>query len=217
MNNLLLIEDDHDYAQSFQAYMQQQQFAVNHVASLDYQIIDEAIKKKPKVIILDFFFGCDNSIEMYLHLKKYQIPIIYLTSNTNSNDELLLLKAGVSDYIDKLKPFAVILQKIKKHMEIPKLNYDFFGNTLDVETKTINGNFKLTDNEYKILRILIQNLGIYVTSETLMLELWNDNVFIEKNTLFVAIKRLREKLRKYELNVVIDSQKNQGYQLNELS
>ncbi len=218
MINILLIEDDEDYAKTFTEYMKKNNIIVTHVASLEQNLIMREIEKNPKVIILDFFFNGDNSINIYSYLKKYNIPIVYLTSNTKSEDEISLLKQGVSDYIDKLKPLAVIYEKIKKYINAGnQLEYDFFNNTLNIETKLINNKYKLTENEYKILLILIKNIGKNVSTESIMIELWNDNTFIEKNTVFVAMKRLREKLRKFNLNVVIISEKAKGYKLDELS
>lgn len=217
MDKVFIIEDDYNYSQALSNFLDCQGFScivVNEMSNTK-KIEDVVSTEQPQIIIMDYYFE-DNmtSVNLMTYLKKYQIPIIYLTSNQNVNDELDLYKLGVSDFINKEKPFAIISEKIKLLLN-HSLDYNFFGNTLNVETKKINDQIKLTDNEYRILRLLIKSIPNYVSSEELMVELWNERIFIEKNTLFVAIKRLREKLDKYELNVIIKSQKNMGYTIDE--
>lgn len=215
MINILLIEDDIDYANYFIDHMQTNAMNVIHINQLDIDQIKYEITKNPDLIILDFFFGSENSLNSYGYLKNLGIPIMYLTSNTDSLAEEKLLKDGIEDYIDKIKPLSIIETKIRKIIQKTKLEYKFFENTLNVETKKINNICKLTDNEYKIMMSLIKNIEEYVITEEIMIELWNDNVFIEKNTLAVAIKRIREKLLKYEIKVIIESKKGKGYRLSE--
>lgn len=217
MINILLIEDNHDYAKYFSEYMLKKEINVNHIDQLNIEEINNKIKKNPDLIILDFFFDNENSLNVYSYLKKKNIPVIYLTSNDDIKVEENLLKQGVEDYIDKIKPLSIIEVKIRKLIETVKIEYQFFGNTLNIETKKINNNCKLTENEYKILMCLIKNIGNYVLAEEIMIELWNEKIFIEKNTLVVAIKRMREKLQKYELNVSIATKKCEGYKLNEIT
>lgn len=217
MDKIFIIEDDYNYSQALSNYLDCQGFSCLNASDVtDIKQIEHVItSEQPQLIIMDYYFeGMTTSVNLMSYIKKYQIPLIYLTSNQNASDELKLYQLGISDFISKEKPFAIISEKIKLLLH-NNLDYQFFGNTLNVETKKINEQIKLTDNEYRILLLLIKSIPNYVSSEELMVELWNESIFIEKNTLFVAIKRLREKLDKYELNVVIKSQKNLGYTIDE--
>ncbi len=216
MIKILLIEDDKDYANYFSDYMKNKGIVVYHHEQLDVKHLELILQKNPDLIIMDFFFGDENSLNLFGYLQNKQLPILYLTSNKDERIEEKLLKQGVVDYIDKLKSLAVIETKIKKTVNEHSLEYKFWNNYLTIETKIINDKCKLTNNEYKIMIELIKNLDNYVSTEQIMISLWNDNIFIERNTLVVAIKRLREKLRKYNIQVVIVSQKNKGYKLNEI-
>lgn len=217
MIKILLIEDDNDYATFFCEYMEKKTINVTHINQLDIKKITQEVAKNPDLIILDFFFGTSNSLNVFSYLKNLEIPIVYLTSNDNSENEVNLLRQGVEDYIDKFKSLEIIETKIRKLVKSNNFECHFWGNTLNIETKKINGTCKLTENEYQIMMSLIKAIPNYISTEEIMIALWNDNIFIEKNTLVVAIKRLREKLRKNEINVVINSQKGKGYTLNEFS
>ncbi len=216
MIDILLIEDDNDYANSFIKHMNKENLIVSHLNSLDEKDILEEIKKSPKVIVLDFFFGNNTSINTYLFLKKFNIPIIYLTSNNSLDDEAMMLKYGVVDYVDKLKPMDIIYQKISNNIKVIKKELEFYSNVLDIESKKLNGIISLTNNEYSILLLLIKNIGSYVDKKEIMIELYNDNEFAQTNTISVAIKRLREKLKKNNLNIAIGLEKNKGYYIYEI-
>ncbi len=216
MIDILLIEDDNDYANGFIRYMNNQDLVVSHLNKLDEKKILEEISKSPKVIILDFFFGNNTSINTYLFLKKFNIPVIYLTSNNSLEDEAIMLKYGVVDYVDKLKSFDIIFQKISNNINVIKKELEFFSNFLDIENKKINKSISLTNNEYAILLLLVKNIGSYVDKKEIMIELYNDNEFAQANTISVAIKRLREKLKKNNLNVGIGLEKNKGYYIYEI-
>ncbi len=216
MIDILLIEDDNDYANSFIRHMNKENLIVSHLNSLDEKYISEEILKSPKVIVLDFFFGHKTSINTYLFLKKFNIPIIYLTSNNSLEDEAMMLKYGVVDYVDKLKPMDIIYQKISNNIKVIKKEIEFYSNVLDIENKKLNKTISLTNNEYSILLLLVKNIGSYVDKKEIMIELYNDNEFAQTNTISVAIKRLREKLKKNNLNVAIGLEKNKGYYIYEI-
>ncbi len=216
MIDILLIEDDIDYAKSFVKHMNEQDLIVSHISVLDEKDILEEISKSPKVIVLDFFFGNNTSLNTYLFLKKFNIPVLYLTSNNSLDDESMMLKYGVNDYVDKLKPMDIIYQKISNNIKVVKKELEFFSNVLDIENKKLNDTISLTNNEYSILLLLVKNIGNYVDKKEIMIELYNDNEFAQTNTISVAIKRLREKIKKNNLNVVIGLEKNKGYYIYEI-
>ncbi|WOO87862.1 response regulator transcription factor [Mollicutes bacterium LVI A0039] len=216
MIKVLFVEDDPDYAEYFIKYMASKSIEVIHINQLDMNKITEATKESPNVIVLDFFLGSEDTSNAFAALKNTGIPIIYLTSNDNLQTEATLLKQGAEDYISKLKPLEIIETKITKLACGLKPHYSFWGNTLDMETKKINDEVKLTDNEYQIMIALIKGNSQHVAVETLMLSIWNEDLFIERNTLVVAIKRLREKLRKHQINAMISSEKGKGYALYEI-
>ncbi len=216
MIDILLIEDDIDYAKSFVKHMNEQDLIVSHISVLDEKDILEEISKSPKVIVLDFFFGNNTSLNTYLFLKKFNIPVLYLTSNNSLDDESMMLKYGVNDYVDKLKPMDIIYQKISNNIKVVKKELEFFSNVLDIENKKLNDTISLTNNEYSILLLLVKNIGNYVDKKEIMIELYNDNEFAQTNTISVAIKRLREKIKKNNLNVAIGLEKNKGYYIYEI-
>ena len=77
---------------------------------------------------------------------------------------------------------------------------------------TVNGQkLELTKNENRILSALLSKKGTIVSRNTLMQQLWDDDCFVDENTLSVNINRLRKKLESAGLPDFITTKKGQGY------
>lgn len=77
---------------------------------------------------------------------------------------------------------------------------------------SVNGtSVELTRNEFRILRTLLENKGRIVSRQDLMLTLWQDDCYVEENTLTVNVGRLRKKLEEAGLRDVIVTKPGQGY------
>ena len=70
---------------------------------------------------------------------------------------------------------------------------------------------ELTKNETKILSILIENRGSIVSRNKMMDALWDNDMFVDDNTLTVNINRLRKKLEEAGVSNVIETKRGQGY------
>ena len=70
---------------------------------------------------------------------------------------------------------------------------------------------ELTKNEIKILSLLIKNKEKVVSREKIMMSLWNDDEFVNDNTLTVNITRLRGKINELGLKDIIKTKKGIGY------
>ena len=74
---------------------------------------------------------------------------------------------------------------------------------------------ELTKNEFKIMQLLFEGSGNIVSRESMMKRLWDDECFVDDNTLTVNINRLRKRLEEAGLSDFIVTRKGIGYQLGE--
>jgi len=74
---------------------------------------------------------------------------------------------------------------------------------------------ELTKNEFRIIQILFENAGNVVSRENIMKRLWDNECFVDENTLTVNINRLRKRLEDVGLKSLILTRKGVGYQLEE--
>jgi len=88
------------------------------------------------------------------------------------------------------------------------------GVTLNLGESTLlygEERIELTKNEFKIMQLLMENIGNTVTREHIMKTLWETESFIDDNTLTVNITRLRRKLESIGLADYIVTKKGIGY------
>ena len=127
---------------------------------------------------------------------------------------------GGDDFIAKPFDLNVLTAKVQAVLrrtydlsgKVPMLEHrgailNLYDTTLTYEGEKVN----LTQNEFKILQILMENKGRLVSRDTLMTKLWETDDYIEENTLTVNIARLRKKLEKAGLDEFITTKVGGGY------
>ncbi len=75
------------------------------------------------------------------------------------------------------------------------------------------GKTDLSKNEFRILQALFEHAGEAISRESIMKKLWDDECFVDDNTLTVNINRLRKKLEAEGIGNLIVTKKGVGYQL----
>ena len=141
-------------------------------------------------------------------------PVIFLTARTAAADELAGFAAGGDDYIKKPYNPSVLLARIARLLRPERRRISAGGLTLDEEdfTVTFEGRAaSLTKTEQRILRSLLSRP--LCKKEELIEELWTDSCYVDENTLYVHINRLREKLRSIGAEGRIRTVRGVGYKL----
>ncbi|CAM5718386.1 DNA-binding response regulator OS=Lysinibacillus sphaericus OX=1421 GN=LS41612_01105 PE=4 SV=1 [Lysinibacillus sphaericus] len=129
---------------------------------------------------------------------------------------------GADDFIQKPFHMEVLLAKVQA---ILRRTYDYVEETMDVTRFNgavldyarseimYNGQLvSLTKNELFILRVLLEKANHIVSREDLMRKLWDDERFVNDNTLSVNVNRFkRAKLEDIGLQEVIVTKKGLGY------
>lgn len=220
MKKILLIEDDLDVARELALSLGKWGFEVELIDEFN-NIVKEFIDKKPSLILMDInlpfydgFYWCEKIREIS------RVPIIFLSSRDSNMDIIMGMNNGGDDYI--IKPFSVEVL-ISKINALLRRSYDYSSSdsliynndaVLDVEKCIFRYKDKemdLTKNEIKILSLLIKNKGKVVSREKLMMSLWNDDEFVNDNTLTVNITRLRGRIKELGLDDIIKTKKGIGY------
>lgn len=132
------------------------------------------------------------------------IPIILLTAKSQEEDKLYGYDIGADDYITK--PFSpkILVAKVKALLKrTADLNEDksstknYNGltiNKLAHEVKVDNVQLSLSPKEYELLVYLSDNIGIALTRDTILDNIWGIDYYGDLRTVDTNIKRLREKL-----------------------
>lgn len=142
-------------------------------------------------------------------------PVIFLTARDTPEDELLAFGVGADDFIRKPYNSAVLLARIGRILKAENdsaltcrgLRLDLSCMRADYEGRTA----ELTKNEARILQCLMKKE--LCTREELIEELWSDGMYIDGNTLYVNVGRLREKLGSIGASNFIRTVRGVGYRL----
>ncbi|MFD3158800.1 response regulator transcription factor (plasmid) [Haloimpatiens sp. FM7330] len=221
MIKVFLIEDDETITLGIKSFLLKNSYTVIHAENLEKA--RELFKTDIDIILLDLNLPDGSGFDFCRYVKEIKdIPIIFLTVRDEECDIVKGLDMGGDDYITK--PFklsvlhsrisAVLRRTAKQQMQEDVL---WCGDIKMIKSQTKvyknNVEMKLTTGEYKLLQQLLENKNRTLTREVLLEKLWDINgEFVNDNTLSVAMKRLRQKLKNH---IIIKTVRGIGYRLEE--
>ena len=220
---IYVVEDDGMLAEEICRLLVKWEYEVR-IAEMFDNILDEFLTVQPHVVLMDVniprydgFYWCKKIRDVS------NVPIIYISSRDSCMDVIMGMNNGGDEYLTKPFDNAVLVAKLQAVIrrtykynlqESHVLRYRGLFVQLD-EAAAVYDNKKceLTKNELKILRLLIENQGKIVTREALMRSLWDDEIYVNENTLTVNVNRVRLKLVELGLQSFIMTKKGMGYMI----
>lgn len=220
MHNIYIIEDDHIIAKTICEHLNK--WGYNAAYATDFITVSEQVKCfDPHLILLDIMLPYHNGFYWCSEIRKFsKVPVIFISSASDNMNIVLAMNMGGDDFIAKPFDLNVLTAKVGALL---RRAYSFRGETNIIEsggaalnigdaTLTYNNEkIDLTKNEYKILRILMENSGNTVPRNNIIENLWDSDSYIDDNTLTVNINRLRRKLEDAGLPDFIKTKKGLGY------
>lgn len=219
MKNILLIEDNEIIIKGLKYSLEQEDFEVTPAKSVfeAKQLLNE---NKYNLIILDVMLPDGNGFELCKFIKeKEKTPVIFLTAKDEEQDIVNGLELEAEDYI--IKPFRTrelilrINNILKRYEKTKNKRIQAKNVVVDVDASRVfvNGQeTEFTALEYKILLLLLLNIGKTVTRDSILEKIWDvAGNFVNDNTLTVYIKRIRAKLGKED---IIKTVKGIGYRID---
>lgn len=220
MQKILIVEDDEKLRNELQIFLRNNGYEADVLKEFN-NTIQDILELKPDLILLDI--NLPNADGQYICKeirKQSEMAIIIVTSRDSEIDELISINYGADHYITKpfnsqilLAKIASLLRRITQN-ESNQDKIDCKEFILNISKTTIEKDEKeieLTKNEFRILKFLIQNRGKIVSREEIMECLWEDESFIDDNTLTVNVTRLRNKLDEINLKELIETKRGLGY------
>lgn len=188
------------------------------------RVQDRYVQEQPHLMLLDInlpvydgFYWCSRIREVS------NVPIIFLSSRTTPMDMVMAINMGGDDYIQKPFYDEVLISKIKALLRRTYSYIDPVPNVIEHEGVILNlhdgrllsgeQSVELTKNEFRILNLLMQCKGSIVCREKIMRRLWEDESFVDDNTLTVNMTRIRKKLDDLGKSRFITTIKGEGYMI----
>ncbi|MCM1263545.1 MAG: response regulator transcription factor [Butyrivibrio sp.] len=216
---ILIIEDDLTIQTQLKTLLSgsgYEVFAVTDFSRTIQQFNDFA----PNLVILDIKLPGNSGFEICSQIRTFSdIPIVFVTSSSTDMDELNSIMLGGDAFITKPYNTAILLAKIaallKKAQPSPQAEILTWKETsLHLESSVIEYKGKkteLTKNELKILYYLFKNGGKICPRNDIVDFLWDNQLYVDDNTLSVNITRIRDKLDAIGLTDFIKTKHRQGY------
>lgn len=158
----------------------------------------------PDLVILDLGLPDLHGSEALERLRSWSnVPVIVLSVESDEDEKVRLLQAGADDYV--VKPFgmaellarsdAALRRYFKSSTENPVVVVGPFSVDLVSRAVLLNQTrIKLTRKEYRLLHVLAVHVGLVVTHDQLLKEIWTGNQRDNIQYLRILVRKLRQKI-----------------------
>ncbi|AYB47483.1 response regulator transcription factor [Paenibacillus lautus] len=224
MYTILIVEDDERIADKLRSAISKYDFNVRITEDFN-RVMDIFAETKPDLVLLDVnlpkydgFYWC-RQIRTQSHC-----PIIFISARDSGMDQIMALENGADDYITKPFDMELVLAKVRSHLRRAVGAYasgqeeehtvESAGLLLYPERFLVtygDRSAELTQKEAALLTMLMEKDGRVVSRERLLDLMWEDQHFIDDNTLNVYITRVRRKLRELGAGDLIETVRGAGY------
>lgn len=169
------------------------------------QVLAEFEQTSPHLILLDINLPVFDGYYWCQQIRSVsKVPIIFLSSRNQNMDIIMAINMGGDDFIQKPFDLDILLAKISAlirrkytYQEEENIRFIHRGLKLNVTNSTIEFNGQsneLSRNEFILLQLMMRNIGKIVSRDDLMQALWNEEQFVDDNTLTVNVNRMRRKI-----------------------
>ena len=204
---ILVCDDDKEIVEAISIYLRQEGYDV--VPAYNGKEALQLMKEKEvHLVILDIMMPELDGIHALLKLRENSsIPVILLSAKSEDIDKILGLNVGADDYMTKpfnpLELVARVKSQLRRYTQLGGMeqgNESVLVNgaiTMDTDQKTVmvDGELrKLTPTEFKILQLLMENVGTVFSSAQIYERIWEEDAYATDNIVSVHIRRIREKI-----------------------
>jgi two-component system KDP operon response regulator KdpE len=198
-NVVLLIDDEPKIRRFLRAGFELHGFSV-----LEAENAADGLKaatfNAPDLIILDLDLPDLHGTEVLEGLRSWSnVPVIILSVVSDEDEKVRLLQSGADDYVVKPFGMAELLARgeaaLRRYFKTAivmagPLSVDLVGRTVSLNRNQI----RLTRKEYRLLHILAMHVGLVVTHDQLLREIWSGNQRDNIQYLRILVRKLRQKI-----------------------
>ena len=221
MAKIMVVEDEEIIRQLIMEELEKWQFETFGTTDFN-QVFSDFEREEPQLVLLDInlpvldgYYWCQKIREVS------KVPIIFISSRNTNMDMIMAMNMGADDFVTKHFQIDVLIAKINallrrsyNYTELSSEMMSHNGITLNVDNGSMEINGEIIDlskNEYRLLFILMKHNGKILSREKLLRALWDDERFVDDNTLTVNINRLRRKIEQAGIQGYIETKVGQGY------
>lgn len=214
MDTVLIVEDEKELADILGAYLKME--GLTPVIAYDGEEgLARFAETEPTLVLLDIMLPKIDGLEICKKIRETsQIPIIMVSAKNQELDKVVALGYGADDYVTK--PFSPmeLVARVKANLR----RYHNYGGSktenegiavgrlrLNKDSYTAcadNSPIDFTTKEFEILYFLADNVGQVFSREQIYQNVWGYDGICDDNSVIVYIRRIREKLEKYDIDYI---------------
>ncbi|WP_342508785.1 response regulator transcription factor [Sporosarcina sp. FSL K6-2383] len=222
-HRIFIVEDDRKIAQLLADTLRKYQYDVAIVEDFE-RVTEECLAFDPHLILLDINLPSYDGYYWCRQLRQHTTcPILFISARSGDMDQVFALENGGDDFITKPFHYEIVLAKIRSHLRRTFGEYapnqsertmkagvlNLYIERMELQVR--NTIVPLQKKECVILELLIEAAPKVVSREKLLEELWDDQSFVDENTLNVNMTRVRKKLADYDIQSSIETVRGAGY------
>ncbi|MFF2179464.1 response regulator transcription factor [Lysinibacillus sp. NPDC058147] len=226
MYKIYIIEDDPNISKIIVEHLSKYQFECHTVQQFNH-IVEEFQAIQPHLVVMDINLP---TYDGYFWSRKIRqlskCPIIIVSARVNDIDQVHGIENGADDFITKPFSLDVLMAKVNGLIRRTYGEYaSSESNVISIANTTLNANTVrlyteqheclLTLKEMQLSKLLFEAYPNVVPRQKLLSAIWDDESFVEENTLSVNIGRLRKKFEAIQSKLEIKTIRGLGYQLVE--
>jgi len=202
--NILVVEDDRNISDLIRMYLEKEGFDVR-IAYDGGKAVEEYDRQAPDMVLLDIMLPDMDGFEVCRRIRagNSKIGIIMLTARTQEMDKVTGFMTGADDYVTK--PFSPAELTARIDALYRRIGGDMMDDgeiqqppfVLNTRKRTLEKNgqrIKLTQVEYAIMKMFMENPGKALSREEILDAVWGKDYFGELKIVDVNIRRLRIKI-----------------------
>ena len=207
MYTVLICDDQPDIVNALKIYLTPEGYRLL-TAYTGLEAVELARREELSLILMDVMMPGMDGITATARIREFSnVPIIFLTAKSETEDLVLGLNMGADDYITKPFVPVEVLARVRSQLrrydrlgskpDTVEGNLTVGGVTLDDRTKTVSVDGEevaLTPTEYAILHLLMANPGKVFSTKVLYESVWQETALGSEGAVAVHIRHLREKI-----------------------
>jgi two-component system KDP operon response regulator KdpE len=208
----IIIEDEPQIRRFVRAALEAEGWLVHEADNLK-KGLTETGTRKPDLLVLDLGLPDGDGLELIRDVRGWSsVPIVVLSARSDEADKIAALDAGADDYLTK--PFGVgeLLARVRANLRRPRAAsgdsaadaaseadplFRFGEVEVDRQARLVRRNgveVHLTPLEYRLLTVLIANVGRVLTHRQLLRQVWGPSHSEQSHYLRIYMGHLRQKL-----------------------
>lgn len=225
MSVIMIVEDDPKINQLLVSYIEKYGYKAVSIDDFD-RVMDIFEETRPDLVLMDVNLPSFDGYYWCRQIRQISTcPILFISAREGKMDQVMALENGADDYITKPFHHEVVMAKIRSHLRRAYGSYAAKTGERTVEAAglvlfperlmlSLDGQaIELSKKESLLLETLMERHSRVVSRDRLLEKLWDDQQFVDENTLNVYVTRVRKKLKDLGIEDSLETVRGAGYRL----